>query len=613
MDCETIGFTDSLSALNWCLTNQPDLLVVDEWMPHLSGQEVVSRFRACYPDIPVLMVVEYAKSESRFQALQIGVTDFLNKPLDHIELIARTKILLALRKSQIELTKRTNWLIEEVNEAYQALERNADQEREIIDIVQSNLKLEEANRTKNDFLARVSHDLRTPLTTILGYSDMLTRDTRLAQHHGEFSVIRRNARHLLSLIDELLEFARNRIGPNQIKPVPLYLHSLIDEIKQQAEALAQESGNRAVLEMHGNLPRIVILDPVVIRRVLFNLLSNAAKFTRQGTLMLRVVAETTESPENQALTFEVSDTGVGIDPADQLRIFEPFYRAASVTRNVPGSGLGLAICRQWVQAMGSNINVSSVPGQGSKFSFRVICLLASETDIDISDTVLSTSIDGLGHSILVVEDNADIRHYLTDLLNGAGFRVMPAAHGREALELAEQHKEPPSAVITDQSMPEMDGWSLLAALRPKYGLSLPVILLSATPAQPPEGWPSQVRFDANLLKPLDSGRLFGTLAQLLKFPSQQLAIPSRPDLAVAADRSSAEEFQLPHVALLNQFQTWAEQGALSTLETQAAELISEFPEYAAFAAFVLARAEALDIEGIAAFCLDAREKQVPET
>jgi signal transduction histidine kinase len=616
-DCDLVGFTDPVAALDWCFANEPDLLVVDYMLPLLSSTELVEKFRARYPDIPVLMMMASDETESRLHALQIGVTDFLNKPLDHVEVLTRTKNMLALRKSHKELTKRTSWLVEEVNEAYQAMDKKDVQVRETIGLFESIVKLTETNRAKNDFLARISHDLRTPLTTILGYSDFLARDTRMAQHNGELSVIHRNAHHLLSLIDELFEFARNEIGPNRIKPIPLYFQSLIDHVIQQAEALAQESGNRAVLEQHGQMPQVVVLDPVPVRRVLFNLLANAAKFTRNGTLTLRVSAGAVdageaETPEHQELLFEVIDTGVGIDPAEQERIFEPFYRAVAVTGGTTGSGLGLAICRQWAQAMGGSIKVTSIPERGSCFSFRLTCPLASEADIDIADTACPPEIDGAGRRILLAEDIADIRHYLTDLLTGAGFTVTAAANGREALLCAGQSEVPLAAVITDQTMPEMDGWSLLSALRLRYDPALPVILLSATPAQPPEDWPVHMQFDASLLKPVDSGRLLGTLARLLKLSSQQAdAAPARQPQSVLATTAtiSPGEMLLPNDARLKEFQTWAERGALSTLEVEATELAEKHPEYAAFACFVLTRARALDLKSLAAYCADARGTQ----
>ena len=607
-DCESVGFTDSFAALNWCSANKPDLMIIDCMMPILSSTELVEKFRAHYPDVPVLMAIENHDTESRLQALQIGVTDFLSKPLDHVEFVARAKNMLTLSKSHEEIAKRTSWLVEEVNEAYQAMNQKDAQVRETIDLFDSIVKLTEDNLAKNDFLARVSHDLRSPLTTILGYSDLLARNPLLAQHNAELSVIHRNAHHLLLLIDELLEFARNEIDINRIKPVPLYLHSLIDHVMHQAKALAQESGNRVVLEQQENLPLVVTLDPLPIRRVLFNMLSNAAKFTRNGTLTLRVKAVDAEGTdhEHQELIFEVVDTGIGIDPAEQERIFEPFYRAVAVTRGTSGSGLGLTICRQWAQAMGGTITVTSTPGQGSCFSFRLTCPLASEADVEITDTLYPTEIDGDDRQILLVEDIADIRHYLTDLLTSSGFKVTAAANGREALLCTAKSLEPLAAVITDQAMPEMDGWALLNALRSQYGPALPVILLSATPPVPPHAWPAHMQFDANLLKPVDSVRLLSTLARLLKISPLQTEVAGLRSTSAPAEPPRPGAIQLPNAEALQSFQTWAEQGALSTLEIQAAKLAENNPEYAAFARFILDRTADLDLEGIAAFCGDAR-------
>ncbi len=600
-DCAGFIFTDLVSAGNECLENEPDLLLLDDVMPPHSGMALLEKFRARYPDVPVLMVLGQGETGLRLDAMNKGVSDFLSPPLDYIECLVRIKSLLALRLSRVELTKRTSWLADEVNEAYQAMELNASQAQEISDIEAINHALEQANRNKNDFLAGVGHDLRAPLTTILGYSDLLTSDARLASHGEELAVIRRNAHQLLALIDELLEFARNKISMHQIRPIPLYLPALLAHVMQQACMLADESGNRVTLEQIGSLPQVVVLDPLLIQRVLSNLLSNAAKFTCKGTLTLKVRAEPVDcnaTPNQQALLFEVMDSGIGIEPADQERIFEPFFRTAQVAGSVPGTGLGLAICRQLVEAMGGCLTVESAPGRGSCFSLRLTCPLASEADVEIDELKYTGDIDGAKRQILLVEDVADIRNYLDILLSRANFKVATAANGCEALHLIEQSRERPVAVITDQAMPEMDGWGLLRAVRSRYGINLPVILLSSAPALPPEDWPDSVRFDATLLKPVAPGLLLNTLAQVLKFARVAHAPVSLDTVANIA----SGEMRLPNDVQLRRFQHWAEQGALSILESEAIKLAENCPEYVAFARFVLARSEVLDIEGVAAYC-----------
>lgn len=367
--CEGVVFTDATSVWHECLSSAPDLLLLDA--PLQNSLMLLEKFHAHYAEIPVLMVLGPGEESLRLQALTAGVSDFLTSPLDQIECRLRIKNLLDLRQTRLELSRRTSWLADEVNQAFLSLELNATQAQEISEIAEANLKLEEANRNKNDFLARVSHDLRAPLATITGYSELIALE--VPSHRSELSVISRNAHHLLGLIDELLEFTRNTLNLSQPHTEPVDLYELIGEVLQQAEVLAD--GNRVSLEVVGCLPQMLMLDEVSIKRVLSNLLSNAVKFTCNGTVQMRVRAERA-SPGRQALQFEVIDNGVGIAAEDQVRIFEPFYRAAQTANSVPGTGLGLAICRQLAEAMGGCITLESVPGEGSCFSLHLTCSVA---------------------------------------------------------------------------------------------------------------------------------------------------------------------------------------------------------------------------------------------
>lgn len=370
--CDLSIFTDMQAAWQDCQENEPDLLLIDGSALRHDGRAMLEKFRALHAQIPVLMLVGEKNTAVMLGAMQSGVSDVLCVPLDDVECHLRIVNLLELRQCRQDLAKRTSWLADEVNQAYLALEQNAVQAQEISDIAKVNLKLKEADRSKNDFLAHVSHDLRAPLATILGYSGLLASSPGLEAYSGEFSVINRNANHLLGVIDELLEFARNTMGMNRVRLESVDLHELIEHVMQQA----QSSDNRIVLEVSASLPRTVLLDSVSIKRVLSNLMCNAVKFTRNGTVTLRVSAQDCRT-NSQTLLFEVIDTGVGIAQEELARIFEPFYRATSAS--VPGTGLGLAICRQLTEAMGGRIAVSSVPGKGSHFSLHLICPSAIET------------------------------------------------------------------------------------------------------------------------------------------------------------------------------------------------------------------------------------------
>jgi CheY-like chemotaxis protein/anti-sigma regulatory factor (Ser/Thr protein kinase) len=330
---------------------------------------------------------------------------------------------------------------------------------------------------------------------------------------------------------------------------------------------------------------------MAVKRILSNLLSNAAKFTRNGKVTLRVSAQGDDLKRHTVL-FEVIDSGAGIASEELAFIFEPFYRVAQAT--VPGTGLGLAICRQLADAMGARISVESELGKGSCFSLCLTCqAIYQEERICQAEAGVATECEAVaGRLLLLVEDEEEFRHYLTMQLNRAGFRVISACNGRAALAMFANNQEAPLAVITDQMMPEMDGWALLGALRRQYGVKLPVVLLSSGPAHPPLNWDERIRFDAVLLKSADSAGLLNALARLLKLE----ALVSQPD------NDADSDFEAPDDVRLKQFHHWAEQGALSILEVEALQLAEDCPRYAGFARFVFARCGELDVEGVAQYC-----------
>jgi signal transduction histidine kinase/CheY-like chemotaxis protein len=482
-------------------------------------------------------------------------------------------------------------------------------------------ELAEASRAKSDFLAQVSHDLRSPLSAILGYADALGRDAELAGRARDVNVIRHSARHLMGMIDDLLDFARSHASTATLRPAPVYLHALLSDLMLQAEAMSSGQGNRVALDADSTLPQVIVCDALRLRQVLLNLLSNAVKFTRGGEvrLQVRVLSRQDGTP---ALEFAVADTGAGIDSAELDSIFEPFHRAEA-QRGVPGTGLGLAICRRWVGAMGGALSVHSEVGVGSRFSFHIPVTLADEAQVEAGvQAAAGTAASGPrggAHCVLLVEDVAQVRQSLHALLVSHGYRVLCAVNGRDALARLAAHGEPPDAVITDQAMPEMDGWALLLALREGLGADLPVLLLSATPPQPPAGWPAALTFSSQLLKPADAPLLLGELARLLRStgraePASTVAsgAPTAATPGDAARPPADANALLPPSRHLREFQDWAELGALSMVETHATLLAARHPEYAPFAHWLLERADELDLEAIAARCALALADAQPD-
>ncbi len=446
---------------------------------------------------------------------------------------------------------------------------------------------EEANRAKSDFLARVSHDLRTPLTSITGYADLILAGGREDAERGR--IIRRSASHLLSLIDDLIDYARGS-PTERMQPLPLYFHALLEGITRDAEQVAMRRQNRFVFQTVGQLPPVIKVDGKRLRQVLDNLLTNAAKFTSQGEI--RFVVEMVSQQPNTGivqLRFHVIDSGIGIAAEQIDSIFDPFVRLDN-GRSQQGLGLGLAIAAQWVQRMQGRLEVSSQLGKGTHFTLHVSFATAHEDSIPhhrLPDGELALpELDGSGYRLVLLEDTKDVRNLLQDELEGLGFEVEAWAEGRDFIdELSDGSLAMPDLIVTDFSMPESNGLEVLEAVNALWP-QVPVILLSAAP--PPVH--TVQRFHAALLKPVNLAQLRHVLAELLHLPLQN----NRPTHAAKTTMACVP----PPAAQRAELQQWLDMGAMSDLIDWAQQLAEHSPEYAEFAQTVENYAERADINGL---------------
>jgi signal transduction histidine kinase/DNA-binding response OmpR family regulator len=333
----------------------------------------------------------------------------------------------------------------------------------------------EASQAKSRFLANMSHELRTPLNAIIGYSEMLqeeSQDAGLDALLPDLARIRTAGRHLLDLINSILDISKIEAGKME-----LFLEAFgVRELVEQAEAVirpsCEKNGNRFVIEIAPDAGTMYS-DQTKVRQALFNLLSNAAKFTENGEVRLSV-SRLSGNPGQ--LTFVVSDTGIGITPEQLKKIFEPFTQAdASTTRRFGGTGLGLAITQRFCQMMGGSMQAESDPGKGSVFTLNLPAVIGQKPDSRKSDSEIPRP---QGASVvLAIDDDVSVHDLLKRTLVRHGFRVESAMSGQEGLRLARKFR--PDAITLDVLMNDMDGWSVLSALKGDPDTSaIPVIMLS---------------------------------------------------------------------------------------------------------------------------------------
>ena len=351
---------------------------------------------------------------------------------------------------------------------------------------------EQANQAKSQFLANMSHELRTPLNAILGYSEMLQEEAEDLGTKGfipDLQKIHGAGKHLLGLINDILDLSKIEAGKMTLYVERFDVPTLVREVEQTVQPLVSRNGNRLVVEcapdvgfMHADLTKV--------RQVLFNLLSNASKFTEQGVIKLTVMRESVmrEAPTEHAtrntehaarLTFAVSDTGIGMTAEQVGRLFEAFSQAdASTTRRFGGTGLGLAISRKFCRLMGGELNVTSAPGKGSTFTASLPAEVQPQPAPETARPSSSDRPSEIGHRkslVLVIDDDPTTSELMSRLLRDAGYEVATAADGKTGLALAAQLK--PAVITLDVMMPDMDGWSVLSALKADPALAdIPVIL-----------------------------------------------------------------------------------------------------------------------------------------
>jgi PAS domain S-box-containing protein len=399
-----------------------------------------------------------------------------------------------------------------------------------------------ANLAKSEFLANMSHEIRTPMNAILGFTDLLKRGYHRNPQDAEryLNTIQSSGKHLLSLINDILDLSKVEAGRLDIERLRFPAHRLAQEIVQVLGVKAVERGLELRIVYDGPIPETILSDPARLRQILTNLLGNAIKFTEHGYVELRLGLA-----EDEHLCIDIRDTGIGI-PEDKLEsIFEPFVQAeASTTRRFGGTGLGLAISRRFARALGGEVRASSRPGQGSIFHLVIatgtlegIRLLTPEEARETVDAPAESAQFGWRFAparILVVDDGAENRELVRLVLEEAGLEVMEAENGLVALNLIAATSF--DLVLMDMQMPVLDGFRATRQLRAE-GKTLPIVALTANAMTGFEQELLGVGCNAYLTKPIDIDILLDCLAGILgaeRVPVEALKISGEMPLSSQA-------------------------------------------------------------------------------
>jgi signal transduction histidine kinase len=560
------GVINGKMALRAARSAAPNLILLDIRMPDMDGYEVCKQLKSDSQtsEIPVIFISALDEVLDKVKAFQIGGVDYITKPFQVEEVLARVEHQITIQRLQKQL-----------------LDRNIQLQQEIVERKKAEEAAAAASLAKSQFVANMSHELRTPLNAILGFTQVMSRDSLLTSEQIEnLRIINRSGEHLLELINDVLDLSKIEAGIIALDETSFDLYQLLDTLEEMFQIKAEDKRLHLRFAIESDVSQYIKTDEKKLRVCLINLLGNAIKFTDNGgSIWLRARLENQpqqarseippnlNSPEESYLVFEVEDTGVGIAAADIGTLFDAFVQTEAGKKAADGTGLGLTITKKYVEIMGGDIQCSSILGAGTIFKFDIKITPANSSEVAVTRLQRAIGLEPNQpiYRILAVDDNQENRLLLIKILQPIGFEVREAENGLQAVEIWESWQ--PHLIWLDTRMPVMNGLEAVRQIRSKEQqqnqparTQCIIIALTASTFEENRGEIIAAGCDDFVRKPFQEQIIFEKMAGYLgvRYIYQELpALVAARNRGYAVSTEPPDSFFLPLLAEMPQ--NWVEE------------------------------------------------------
>ena len=530
--------TSGKQALERVQTAKPDLILLDLMMPEMDGLEVCKQLKANleHRDIPVIFLTASHEEEHLLQAFELGVVDYVTKPFKALELMARVKTHLELKSTRDKL------------------------QRTMTELVVTRDAAMEAARAKAQFLATMSHEIRTPMNGVLGMTELLLKTDLNHQQIDFVQTLKASGEGLLMIINDILDFSKLEAGEMRLESVEFEVKSIVDNVIKLFAPQGAAKGVELSYIIAPDVPEKLLGDGYRLRQIISNMIGNAIKFTDRGEVVIEVemyqdLARTNRDKDKISLSFSVRDTGIGIAPESQEKLFQSFSQVdTSMTRKYGGTGLGLAICKQLVQLMGGSLGCSSTLGVGSTFWFTAnfkkyeSLEATAKSKVEVVESQLTPSraeekVKKQKKKVLLVEDTKINQKVVLNQLQILEYQADVVNNGQEALEkLTAIHDY--GIVLMDCQMPVLDGYEATRLLRQEEREESQTVVVGLT-ANAMEGDREKclaAGMDDYLSKPVSLEQLSAILekwsSSVMDSEAKHGAVPPKaPEIVIASDEA----------------------------------------------------------------------------